>query len=180
MPPYLAARRDMSFGMVLRDKGFVMRRTGVWTSVLVIICLSLPLSSAVAQDDAAFLKYRQSVMKSIGANMSAIGTTLKTKLPFQANIASHAKMIQQSAVLIESAFKKEITEGKTDSKPDVWKEWDHFVTDANKTAEESSKLAEVAAGGDMAAIVAQVKALGKSCGGCHRHFRKPKEERFKR
>ncbi len=45
---------------------------------------------------------------------------------------------------------------------------------------ESAKLAVVAQSGGMADIAAQVKALGKSCGGCHKPFRKPKAERFKR
>ena len=46
--------------------------------------------------------------------------------------------------------------------------------------EEGAKLADVASGGDMAAIGAQVKNLGKACGDCHKPFRKPKEERFQR
>ena len=45
---------------------------------------------------------------------------------------------------------------------------------------ETAKLAEVAKSGDPAAIGPQLKATGKSCGGCHESFRKPKEESFKR
>ena len=51
------------------------------------------------------------------------------------------------------------------------------VADFEKAAR---ALEEAAEGGDMAAIGAGTKALGKTCGGCHRTFRKPKEESYKR
>ncbi len=148
--------------------------------VLVGSCLTFIVTGVSAQDDQAFLTYRQKVMQSIGANMGAVGATLKNKLPYQNNIAAHARGIQIASMLIESAFKKRITEGRTDSKPDVWQDWDKFVAAAQKLRDESRQLAVVAQSGDMAAIGAQVKAVGKACGGCHKPFRKPKEERFKR
>ena len=44
----------------------------------------------------------------------------------------------------------------------------------------ANQLSEtVANGGDGAAIGANVKALGRTCGGCHKEFRKPKEESYK-
>jgi cytochrome c556 len=149
-------------------------------AVLVIVCLSIPLSSALAQTDQDYLTYRQKLMASNGDNMGAIGVILKAHFPSTDHIATHAQSIHAASKLIGDAFKKEITEGKTDAKPDVWQDWDKFVDAAKKLEEESGKLAEVAKSGDMAAIVAQVKATGKACGGCHKPFRKPKEEQFKR
>ena len=148
--------------------------------VLVIMGLALMATSAQAQGDEAFLKHRQKVMQAVGGHMGAIGAIMKNKLPYQATIAAHAQALQMTSTVIEDAFKKEITEGKTDSKPDIWQDWKKFVAAANKMGDESGKLAKIAASGNMAAIGAQVKALGKSCGGCHKPFRKPKKERFKR
>lgn len=148
--------------------------------VLAALCLTVLVTGVSAQDDQAFLTYRQKVMQSIGGNMGAIGAILKNKLPHQKNIAAHARGIQIASMLIESAFKKEIAEGRTDAKPEVWQDWDKFVAAAQKLRDESRQLAVVAQSGDMAAIGAQVKAVGKSCGGCHKPFRKPKEERFQR
>ena len=48
-----------------------------------------------------------------------------------------------SAVIAE-AFEKEITEGRTDAKPDVWQDWDKFVTAAETLQEEGAKLADIA------------------------------------
>jgi len=152
-----------------------------WKLVLLsFICLALPLASAQAQSDEAFIKYRQDLMESIGGNMGAIGDTLKNKLPYKDNIATHAQGIHLASQLITSAFKKEVSAGPTDAKADIWKDWDKFATAAKNMGQESEKLAQVAKSGDMEAIGAQVKALGKACGTCHKAFRKPKEESYKR
>ena len=147
--------------------------------IVLIGALAMP-ASAADPDDAAFLQHRQKVMQAVGGHMGSIGAIMKNKLPYVETIAVHAQGLQMTSTVIEDAFKKEITEGRTDSKPDIWQDWDKFVAAAKKMGEESGKLAQVAQSGDMAAIGAQVKAVGKSCGGCHKPFRKPKEERFKR
>lgn len=156
-----------------------MRSTLIVLSVG-MLGLALMLTGAQAQDDEHYLGYRQKVMKSMGASMGAIGDILKHKLPFAGHIGVHAGDISRMSAVIAEAFEKEITEGRTDSKPDVWQDWDKFVAAAKTLQEEGVKLADVAAGGDMAAIGAQVKNLGKACGDCHKPFRKPKEERFQR
>lgn len=159
-----------------------MRRTRLhlWGMLLVMIWVALLSTGVYAQDDGAFLQHRQKVMQSIGGHMGAIGAIMKNKLPYQKTIAVHALSLQMTSRVIEEAFEKEITAGKTDAKADIWQDWDKFVAAAKQLGEESGKLARLATAGDMAAIGAQVKAVGKSCGGCHKPFRKPKEERFKR
>ena len=151
-----------------------------WGVGLVAACLALAVTGAQAQGDEAYLQHRQKVMQSIGGHMGAIGGILKNKLPYQGTIAVHAQALQMTSTVLDDAFKKEITEGKTDAKPDIWRDWEKFTAAAKKLGTESGKLAKVAQGGDMAAIGAQVKAVGKACGGCHKSFRKPKAERFKR
>lgn len=142
--------------------------------------LVLMLTGAQAQNDEHYLGYRQKVMKSIGASMGGISDILKHRLPFVGHIEAHASDISRMSLLIKDAFEKEITEGRTDAKPEVWQDWDKFVAAAQGLQEESAKLAEIASAGDVAAIGAQVKNVGKACGNCHKPFRKPKEERFKR
>jgi cytochrome c556 len=148
--------------------------------VLVVLSLALAITGASAQDDAAFLQHRQQVMESLGGHLGAIGAIMKNKLPYQGTIAAHAQAIQMTSTVIQDAFEKEITAGRTDAKPDIWQDWEKFVMAAKTMGEESGQLAKVARSGDMAAIGAQVKALGQACGECHKPFRKPKEERFKR
>jgi cytochrome c556 len=147
---------------------------------LVFTCLALPCTGAQAQSDEAFVLYRQKVMSGNGASMGAIGDILKNKLPYQNHIVTHAQDIQRISTLIAEAFKKEVTAGKTDAKPEIWKDWEKFAATAKELGEESGKLAEVARAGNMEAIEAQVKKLGDTCSSCHKPFRKPREESYKR
>jgi cytochrome c556 len=151
-----------------------------WTSLVFLVCLAVSVTGVQAQaTDEALVQYRQKVMQSQGASMGAIGDVMKNKLPYQSHIATHARDIQQQTKLIGDAFQKDIAEGKTDAKAEIWKDWSKFIAAAKEVEDESAKLAEVAQSGNMEAIGAQVKKLGDACGNCHKPFRKPKEESYK-
>src|SRR4029453_13237315 len=126
---------------------------------LLSLCVCLILTSAViqAQEEEAFIQYRQKVMTSNGANLGAIGDILKNKLPYEQNIGVHAQEIQRMSTLIPSAFKKEVAAGKTDAKPEIWKEWDKFTAAADAMGREAAELATVARGGNVEGISAQWK-----------------------
>lgn len=147
-----------------------------------LLALALGLSLVQAQEEEApELGYRQRLMKSQGASMGSIGDILKYKLPGGAeHVAVHAKNIAGYSSLIADAFKKDISAGKTDAKPEVWQKWDDFVAKANALNAAATALSEAAAGGDMSAMMPRVKALGDACRGCHNDYRKPEEERFAR
>ena len=151
----------------------------LWGCLVVFVGLVLSLAVAQAQEDEAFIQYRQKVMTSISANNGAIGDILKNKLSYQNHILVHAQDIQRMSTLIPDAFKKEVATGKTDAKPEIWKEWDKFAEAADAMGREAAHLATVAQGGNMEAIGAQVKKLGDACGNCHKPYRKPKEESYK-
>ncbi len=118
-------------------------------------------------------------MSGIGANMGAIASILKNGLSMPGHVAIHATMIADSAQLVAPAFKKKVVEGPTDAKAEIWADWEDFRKDIAKMEEAARNLAKAASGIDPAAVGPAVKALGKSCGGCHEEFRKPKEESYK-
>jgi cytochrome c556 len=126
------------------------------------------------------IKYRQKVMSGVGANMGAIGDILKYGLPQTGQIAAHADLIARHADLVAAAFERDVSAGPTDAKPEIWRQPDEFREKTAAMKTEAQKLAEIAAGGNPAAIGGQMKALGDTCGGCHESFRKPKEESYKR
>lgn len=140
--------------------------------------LSVPVFSS-AQDKDPTISYRQKVMQSIGANIGAISDVLKYMLPHEKNIEVHARQINHAASLVPSAFEENVSEGLTDAKPEIWDNWEEFEEYAGDLESASAKLAEVAAGGDTAAIGEQVKKVGDACKQCHDEFRKPKEESYK-
>ena len=131
------------------------------------------------EKDAARLKYRQSLMSTVGTNMGAIGDILKNQLVLPGAIANHAGQMAQSAALIAPAFEHEITDGPTDAKSEIWQDWAKFEKAIADYEEAARGLQTAAASGDAAAVGPAVKALGKSCSGCHKPFRKPKEESYK-
>jgi cytochrome c556 len=117
--------------------------------LVVFVCLILTSGVIQAQEDEAFIQYRQKVMTSNGANMGAIGDIMKNKLPYQNHIAVHAQEIQRMSTIIPDTFKKDIASGKTDAKPEIWKEWAKFTEAANAMGLEAAELAKVAQGGSM-------------------------------
>ena len=131
------------------------------------------------EKDAARLKYRQSVMSIVGTNMGAIGDIMKNQLALPGAVANHAGQMVESAALIAPAFKPEITKGPTDAKPEIWQDWAKFEKAIADYEEAARGLQTAATSGDPAAVGPAMKALGKSCGGCHKPFRKPKEESYK-
>jgi cytochrome c556 len=153
-------------------------RTTTLLAVLAALLL-LTLDGAYAQDDKAFIEYRQKIMQSQLANIGAIGDIMKHNLPFAKNVAMHAEAIHATSQLIPIAFEKKVTAGDTDAKPDIWSDYSGFKEKAKALQEESEKLAQVAKSGDRDAIGAQLKKVGGACGACHKEYRKPKEESYK-
>lgn len=131
------------------------------------------------EKDQALIKYRQSVMSTIGTNMGAIGDILKNQLDMPGAIENHATQMATAAALIAPAFKQRIIEGATDAKPEIWRDWEKFERAITAYENAARRLATAAAGSDPKAVGVAMRGLGKRCGGCHKPFRKPKEESYK-
>ena len=144
-----------------------MKLTAV--SILLSIIFYGSLSFA---DSHGIIKYRQNVMKSTAGHMGAIVDILKNGLPLEAHVSDHARSMLQNSRMTLSMFPKGSGKGRTKSKQAIWGKWSEFESAANDFELESAKLAEVAENGDMDALAKQVRATGKTCGGCHRNFRK--------
>ena len=128
-------------------------------------------SSSLA-DSKGIIKYRQNVMKSTAGHMGAIVDILKNDLPLQAHILDHARSIQQNSKMTLATFSKGTGLGNTKAKSAIWGNWSKFESAVQDFERESAKLVKVAESGDMEALAKQVRATGKTCGGCHRNFRK--------
>ena len=152
----------------------------IFITVAIVLTIGFFSSNLFAQQDSDFLEYRQALMKTLGSQMGAIGQILKTGLPLKEHIASHAQVIAINSKLLSAAFEKKITTGRTDSQPAIWQKWSQFEKAAMATQRESQKMMEISASRSTSGFFAQMKNLGTTCGGCHRSFRKPKHERFKR
>ena len=140
-------------------------------ALIVLLSFCFFGSSSLA-DSKGIIKYRQNVMKSTAGQMGAIVDILKNDLPLQAHILDHARSIQQNSKMTLATFSKGTGLGNTKAKPAIWENWSKFESAVQDFERESAKLVKVAESGDMEALAKQVRATGKTCGGCHRNFRK--------
>lgn len=117
---------------------------------------------------------RQDNYEKIGDAFKAIRGQLEGGAPDLAIIEASAKDINERAGKITALFPKgtSVDDGfDTEALPAIWEKPDEFKAAAQKLIDESAKLAQVAKGGDAAAIGAQAKAMGGTCKNCHDSFR---------
>lgn len=144
--------------------------------ILLAATLAVP---AHAADDKVHIEYRQKLMKGVGADMGGISDILKHGLPFPDHVAVHASRLQAAAELVPGAFEKKTGDVATDAKAEIWMKPAEFAEATELFAKAAADLETAAKGGQPDAIQKAVKGLGKSCGGCHKPFRRPKEESYK-
>jgi cytochrome c556 len=144
---------------------------------------TLGAATAYAADEPDnIVKYRKAFMDANGAHITMIAAVVKGEVSFTDELAAHAQALAEQGKLLTANLQVLFPEGTgkgdgpdTAALPAIWEKWSEFEQDAKAFEEESAKLAEVAAGGDMAAIGEQLGALGKQgCGGCHESFREKK------
>ena len=148
-----------------------MKQIKIVAALTVLLSFCFFSSSSLA-DSKGIIKYRQNVMKATGGHMGAIVDILKNRLPLADHIVDHARSIQQNSKMTLAMFPKGTGLGNTKAKPAIWENWSKFESAVQDFERESAKLTKVAESGDMEALAKQVRATGKTCGGCHRNFRK--------
>lgn len=124
---------------------------------------------AVAAD---VIAERKELMKGNGAAMKAIKAAVEGGKATDA--VAPAESIAASLKKFPSLFPKGSGEGDTDAMPAIWTDWAEFEKASANTSAAAEKLAMVAKGGDASATGDALKALGGTCGACHKPFRKPK------
>ncbi len=139
------------------------------------IAVALGSIAVVAATPAETIKQRQALMKELGGNMKAMyGFTQGQGGETVADIAKRAEVMKGLAAQIPGLFPPGTSRyvAKSSAKPEIWENWAAFEAAANSLADQAGKMAEVAAGGDNAAIATQFEQLGSiGCGGCHSKFR---------
>jgi len=147
--------------------------------LLITALLALGISGITTQGAMAnaALEFRQSAMTVFVWYLKPMGGMVKGKIPFdQATFAKNARGLATATQLdIPAGFPKgSYDEEESDAKQAIWEKWPEFEDKYRTLQKEAAKLAEVAQGGDVAAMKAQFGATAKSCGGCHKPFRAKK------
>lgn len=144
-----------------------------FTLAIVAMVLSAVSGLAIAADADA-IKYRRTVMKGVGAHMGAMGQIMKGMAPHKAHLAAHARSLEATVNLTADAFKAKTSGGDTTALDKVWSDWDGFMAKAKDSSKAANVLVRtIENDGDVGAAM---KALGKTCGGCHKPYRKKKKK----
>jgi len=117
---------------------------------------------------------RQSIFKLLGSNMGPLGAMAKGKIPVDAKrVEKNAVRINQLSMMIADYTRTDTTkfDVKTEALAKIWQEGEHFSKDIDKLTLASTKLIAAAKTNDESAIKKAIGGVGKTCGGCHDHFK---------
>jgi len=144
-------------------------------SVATALALSaLLISVAVAQPKPEqSISYRQSVFTLVGWNFGPMAGMVRGTVPFdKAQFAMRADRVAALSQMPLEGFSKGSDKGaKTEALPIIWTEFKDFELKLKNFQTESRKLADIAKGGDEAAMKAQFGKVGGTCKACHDKFK---------
>ena len=124
------------------------------------------------------VKERMEVMKAIGKAMKIVGTMTRGKVPLDpAKIQKAAAEIADHGLRIPAMFPKGGSHGGTEASPEIWLDPEGFQKSADGLVAAARTLAAAARTNDASAVNTAYRALGKTCGSCHKQFRIKKNKR---
>lgn len=137
------------------------------------LLLLLVPSFSLQANETDIVKYRQSMMKAMGAYVGAISAIVKGNVPYKGQLASHAAALHTIGSSLPELFPAGTGPDKvrTEAKREVWSKQAEFRSKAAAMAQEAEKLEKLAGANDGAALAAQLDAVRKACASCHDAFR---------
>jgi len=119
---------------------------------------------------AADVKYRQTVMKSMGAHMTAMSLVVKKEVAMRSQLGAHAEAIHALSATIPEMFPAP-DKVRSSAKPEIWTHFDEFKSLSARLERESATLSQLAAKRDWKSFDAQFARVAKTCEDCHDKFR---------
>ncbi|MDH3279609.1 MAG: cytochrome c [Gammaproteobacteria bacterium] len=125
---------------------------------------------ATAAEPEDIIKYRQSVMKSVGGHMGALTQIVRGKVEYPDDVQYHVESIARSMKTVLSLFPVDSDFGETRALESVWSKPDDFKKVAEAAAIAAGDLVQ-AYSKSSADIGEKFEALGEACKACHKDFR---------
>lgn len=126
--------------------------------------------TAETSDDNAF-KYRQNIMTALKGHAGAIAMQARGLAGDPSQVANHAKAMASLGSELHLLFAEGSKVEDSESLDAIWEKPEEFAAAVTAAEEAMTALGEVADSGDMKAIGAAFRDVGKSCKGCHDNFR---------
>ena len=141
------------------------------TGLLTLVAGDRP---ATAQEGhQAAIDFRTATMTVFKWHMGPMVAMAKGKIPFDpATFADNAQGLATAARLnLLAGFPEDSLDVDSEAKAEIWQRWPEFTEKFKELRSESARLAEVSAGGDAEASLAQFKKTASTCGSCHDEFK---------
>ena len=141
---------------------------------LVVATTSLAQPASSEKHAVYATELRQSIFKLLGSNMGPLGAMAKGKIPLDAKVVEkNAVRINQLSLMIADYTRTDTSkfDVKTEALAKIWQEPEHFSKDIDKLTVASSNLLTAAKSNNESEIKKAIGGVGKTCGGCHDHFK---------
>lgn len=139
-----------------------------------VTLFSTAAGPAAHADSSADVKYRQAVMKALGNHMGSIAAIAKGEVGHAGHMAGHVAAIDALASMTGDVFPEGSGGDATRAKDEIWRDTAGFEAAVAAFRVAAAKLLEAAEAGDAGAVGAALGGVGRTCGGCHKAFRKPR------
>ncbi|MCA3438541.1 MAG: cytochrome c [Rhodobacter sp.] len=114
------------------------------------------------------VKARMDLMGVIAANTKVLGEMAGGKVAFNAQAAATARAnLAAAAAGIPAKFEPQATDPVSDAKPDIWTNWDDFLTKSETLLVQAEALDTTS----LESIQAGMGGIGGSCKACHSAYK---------
>ncbi|MCA3449974.1 MAG: cytochrome c [Rhodobacter sp.] len=114
------------------------------------------------------VKARMDLMGVIAANTKVLGEMAGGKVAFNAQAAATARAnLTAAAAGIPAKFEPQATDPVSDAKPDIWTNWDDFLTKSETLLVQAEALDTTS----LESIQAGMGGIGGSCKACHSAYK---------
>ena len=148
--------------------------TRLWIGMVWVIGTVGWESAATAAEPEDVIKYRQSVMKSVGGHMGALAQIIRGKVDYPDDSQYHIQSIARSMKTVLSLFPADSDFGETRALESIWEKPDEFKKVAERAGQAADEL-EQAFANKSEDVGAKFKALGEACKACHKDFREEED-----
>jgi len=144
--------------------------------IFVASTLCVMTVAVVADEPENIIKYRKSVMESVGGHMNASALIVAGKASFSGDLPEHTQALANALSKVTTLFPEGSDFGDTRALDAIWSRPDEFRAAAKRAGDAAAELARVVKAGDKGAYAGKLDDLGEACLGCHKKFRRKNDE----
>lgn len=145
------------------------------TALCSILLIGFALSAIAQVNPALLVKQRQAAMTLLGKYFGPLGAMAQERTPFSSEqVNRNALFLEALAKMPWDGFQEATANEKSGALPAVFKDPARFKKASEDMQAAIANLLAVSKTGDTSAMKAAIGGVGKTCGGCHDHFREKK------